>query len=70
MNAGIVSYIVTVTKGGDIMSVEVDGTKTEANVTGLESLTEYTLTVVSSSIGGKMSPPSDPLTISTLARQG
>ena len=70
MNAGIVSYIVTAAGGDAEVSVMVNGSKTEVNVTELEPLTEYTLTVVSSSASGDMSPPSDPLTIITLARPG
>ena len=70
MNAGLVSYDVTVAGDSSSVSITVDGNKTDVNITGLEPQTEYTLTVVSSSVGGNVSPPSDPLTIITLAKPG
>ena len=70
-NISTVSYMVSAAGvGGSNVSVMVDGSKTEANVTGLEPGTEYTLTVVSVSVAGDMSSPSDPLIVMTLARPG
>ena len=70
MNADIVSYIVTVAGVSGSVSITVDSNSTVVNVTGLEPGTEYTLTVVSVSVAGDMSSPSDPLIVMTLARPG
>ena len=70
VNADIVSYIVTAISDSGSVSIMVDGATTEVNMTGLEPGTEYTLTVVSVSVVGDMSSPSDPLIVMTLARPG
>ena len=70
IEVNIVRYIVTVASKGANISVTLSGSETEVNVTGLQSATEYTLTVVSVSDDGQMSSPSVPLIFMTLARPG
>ena len=70
LNPDIVSYIVTAVSDNGTVSVVVDESTTEVNMTGLKPGTEYTLTVVSVSVAGDTSSPSDPLIVMTLARPG
>ena len=70
MHADIVSYVVTAVGDSGNVSITVDESTTEVNMTGLEPGTEYTLTVVSVSIAGDVSSPSDPLIVTTLATPG
>ena len=65
MNADIAGYIVTAVSDNGSVSIMVDGSTTEVNITELIPGTEYTLTVVSVSISGDMSSPSDPLVVKT-----
>ena len=67
---GIVSYNVTATGDSGGVSVVVNSSDTEVNVTGLQPGTKYTLTVVSVSVNKEVSPPSDPLLAMTLLRPG
>ena len=70
LSVGIVTYIVNATGDSGGVSVMVDGSDTQVNVTGLQPGTEYTLTVVSVSVNEEVSPPSDPLIAMTSARPG
>ena len=66
----IVSYIVTAASESDEVTVRVNGSETEVNVTGLQPETEYTVTVISVSDHGEMSVASVPLIVMTLSRPG
>ena len=70
IDGNIVSYIVTAASEGGDVNVTVSGSETELNVTGLQSGTDYTLTVVSVSDHGEISVPSVPFIVTTLARPG
>ena len=70
VDINIVSYIVTTASDSDEVTITVNGSETEVNVTGLQPATEHTLTVISVSEHGQMSVPSAPLIVMTLARPG
>ena len=70
VDINIFSYIVTAASESDEVTVTVNGSETEVNVTRLQPTTEYTLTVISVSDHGEMSVPSVPLIVMTLARPG
>ena len=66
----ITEQIILVSGGGTRRNITLEGSETSFNVTGLQSGTEYSFSVIAVDSAGQTSLPSAPLNVTTIIVEG